>query len=177
MIWPSKKMNFTFYLLITLLIQILISSLVKIFYPLDLTTSFSEFVIYNRTMYFSLLFVLVAVYISYKANMDLNTIFSGTLIGLILFVMFSVLLLLNYSTVEFPFKSNIARLMSYTFFHLGGLREVFISIFGPEIVLKFFYAFNITFGTHMFGFVIGDLLSFIRRQYAKRIQNSQISIS
>ncbi len=167
-----QNLNIKLLFLLTILFtQIFISLLVYYFYPTDLITSQDQ-LIYNPTIFFSISFILIAAFISYRASCRFKLIFSGSLLAFGLLIFFVFFVFLSYYEGVFSSRVYVVKFLNYTFFHLGGFRQLIIYLFGLDMLGKLFYALNITLFLHMFGFLLGDLIYFVRNKYNEYIKKN-----
>lgn len=159
------------YLTIILFVQVIISFLVIYFYPAEKVTT-QSILFYNPTIFLSLSFIVISIFISYKANSRFKLILSGSILAFTELFFFIILVLISYYEGDFSSKIYIAKFLNYTFFHLGGFRNLLTYLFGIELLGNLFYALNATLILHMLGFILGDLIYFIRNRYYGNIKEN-----
>lgn len=150
------------YLFFIWLVQFFLSFLVKCFYPDNLVLSPGK-VLFNKTIFFSLIFIILSALISYSFNNNCYSKFNGSKLGMLSLTPLAILLLTIQLVSNGTIRKTLIVTLSLTFFHLGGFREIFLALLGPIAIFNFFISINCTIITHMFGFFIGDIIFHLRK--------------
>jgi len=156
-------MNRINYLLFALLLQIFTSTLTAFFYPQELVMN-PEKVLFNPTIIFSFSFLIISSIIAYHSNLHYHSKFNGIIIGMLTLLPFVFLTIYYYIPYELNYKSVIAVVLTYSFSHLGGFREIIVAMLGVHSLYNFFAALNLTIFIHLLGFFAGDVIFLLRRK-------------
>lgn len=148
------KINLKFLLYIILL-QILISFSINIFYYADSNDIISK--LKSVPLILSCLFIIASFILSLESS------WNATFMGIIGLLPFLILVLMVQFFDNLFFNKTIANILSFSFLHLGGFRSYIYKTFGFKALYNTFYAMNITIFIHMMGFVLGDVLHFIMK--------------
>lgn len=155
------KRKFLIHTIFLFSIQILISSIIVFFYPDDLILGAGQTSL-NPTLYLSILYIILSILATLFYNLKIVQSCRGFYFGVITIILQIALILekrtLNLAFLPPKFKDMI---ITYSFSHLAGFRELIITTFGFDLFMNFFFVFNISIIIHLSGFLLGDLICLI----------------
>lgn len=160
----KSKLKFVISILgFQLIASVILKLLYTYVYTYDLKYVQGKY-LFSPTIFISIIFIIAVAVLSFKLSKNLGKYFTSSGIAFTLLIPFISFPVFIQSIESYQVKYYIAQILTYSFAHLSGFRELFVAIVGLDAIYNPFISINITILVHMIGFILGDTIYLIWNQ-------------